>query len=158
MVIKGNGPSLLGRDWLRQLELDWNHINSLQGETLEGILDQHKDVFCEGLGTLKDYSAKIQVDPAVRPKFFKARPIPYAYKLKVEEELDKLTKLGIIEPIQFAEWAAPIVAVLKSDKKSIRICGGFKLTVNSASKVDRYPIPKLVICLPPWEVVKSLRN
>ena len=92
---------------------------------------------------LKDYSAKIHVDPAVRPKFFKARPIPYAYKLKVEEELDKLTKLGIIEPIQFAEWAAPIVAVLKSDKKSIRICGDFKVTVNSASKVDRYPIPKI---------------
>ena len=56
--------------------------------------------------------------------------------------MDKLTKLGIIEPIQFAEWAAPVVAVLKSDKKSIRICGDIKLTVSSASKVDRYPIPK----------------
>ena len=38
---------------------------------------------------------------------------------------------------------ALIVAVLKSDKKSIRICGDFKLTVNSASKIDCYPIPKI---------------
>ena len=36
-----------------------------------------------------------------------------------------------------------IVAVLKSDKKNIPICGDFKLIVNSASKVDRYLIPKI---------------
>ena len=136
MVIKGNGASLLGRDWLKHLELDWKAIYTLQRETLEVVLAQHKDVFQEGLGTLNGYSAKIHVDASAKPKFFKARTIPYAYKLKVEEELDRLVKLGIIEPVQFAEWAAPIVAVLKSDKKSIRICGDFKLTVNSVSKVD----------------------
>ncbi len=46
--------------------------------------------------------------------------------------------------MQTAEWAAPIVTVVKKDeKKSIRICGDFKCTVNSASKLDRYPIPKI---------------
>ena len=50
---------------------------------------------------------------------------------------------GIIEPVQFANWAAPIVPVVKSDGKSLRICGDFKLTVNQASKLDRYPIPKV---------------
>ena len=143
LVIKGNGPSLLGRDWLKHFELDWKAIYTPQRETLEVVLAQHKDVFQESLGTLNGYSAKIHVDASAKPKFFKARTIPYAYKLKVEEELDRLVKLGIIEPVQFAEWAAPIVAVLKSDKKSIRICGDFKLTVNSVSKVDRYPIPKI---------------
>ncbi len=48
----------------------------------------------------------------------------------------------IIEPVQFAEWAAPIVPVKKSDG-SIRICGDYKLTVNRASSVEQYPIPKV---------------
>ena len=61
----------------------------------------------------------------------------------VEDELDHLVQQGIIEPVQFADWAAPIVPVLKSDKKSVRICGDFKITVNQASKLDRYPIPKI---------------
>ena len=33
--------------------------------------------------------------------------------------------------------------MLKSDGKSLRICGDFQLTVNRASKLDRYPIPKI---------------
>ena len=53
----------------------------------------------------------------------------------MEKELDCLVQQEILEPVQFADWAAPIVPVLKSDKKSLRICGDFKMTVNSASKL-----------------------
>ena len=87
--------------------------------------------------------ARFLVDDKFKPKFCKARPVPYAMRALVEQELDRLTKEGIIEPVQFAEWAAPIVPVLRSDKKSVRICGDFKLTINQASKLDRYPIPKV---------------
>ena len=47
---------------------------------------------------------------------------------------------GIIEPVQHSQWAAPIVPVVKADG-SIRICGDYKLIVNTASKVDSYPLP-----------------
>ncbi len=33
--------------------------------------------------------------------------------------------------------------MLKPDKKTLRVCGDFKLTVNKASKLDKYPIPKI---------------
>ena len=36
----------------------------------------------------------------------------------------------------------PIVPVLKKDG-TVRICGDYKLTVNQASKVDSYPLPKI---------------
>ena len=49
---------------------------------------------------------------------------------------------GIITPISFSEWAAPIVPVIKNDK-TIRICGDFRVTINQASKLDQYPIPKV---------------
>ena len=49
---------------------------------------------------------------------------------------------GILEPVQYAEWAAPIVPVVKSDQ-SVRICGNFEQIINVASQVDRYPWPKM---------------
>ena len=60
----------------------------------------------------------------------------------MNQELDRLEKAGVIEPIQFADWAAPIVPVLKRDG-SMRICGDYKVTVNRAAKLDAYPIPRI---------------
>ena len=69
--------------------------------------------------------------------------MPYAYRELVNKELDRLVEQGILTPVPFADWAAPIVPVLKSDKRTVRICGDFKRTVNQVSKVDKYPIPKI---------------
>ena len=60
----------------------------------------------------------------------------------MDQELDQLVAEGILEPVQYAEWAAPIMPVVKSDQ-SVRICGDFKQTVNAASRVDRHPLPKV---------------
>ena len=46
-----------------------------------------------------------------------------------------------MESVEYAEWAAPIVPVLKNDQ-SVRICGDFKVTVNPVTKLDCHPIPK----------------
>ena len=43
--------------------------------------------------------------------------------------------------MEVSEWAAPIIPIVESDQ-SIRICGDYKKTVNQASKLDNYPIPK----------------
>ena len=48
----------------------------------------------------------------------------------VDAELDKLVEQGISTHVQSLESAAPIVLVLKSDKKHLRICGYFKQTIN----------------------------
>ena len=37
----------------------------------------------------------------------------------VEKEPDNLQSQGIIEPVTFSEWMAPIVPVLKADKASV---------------------------------------
>ncbi len=112
---------------------------------LEEILRRHPAVIKDELGTLKGYKAKIYVDPSVRPRFCKARSVPYAMLSLVEKELDRLPESEIIEPVEFADWAAPIVPVLKPDKTSIRTCGDVKMTVNyQPSKLDHYSIPKVV--------------
>jgi len=150
-VVRGTGPSLMGRDWLEHLNLDWKSIFRVDGSTnntnrerdseLEAILCKYPEVFKEGLGTLKGTKAKIHITQDAVPKYYKARPVPYALKEKIEQELDRLEKEGTIEPVQFSEWAAPIVPIVKEDK-SVRICGDYKVTINQASKLDNYPIPK----------------
>ena len=86
---------------------------------------------------------KIVTDPEATPHFRKARSVPYALRDKVDAELGRQVNKGTLEEVQFLDWAAPIVVVLRSDKSSIHICGNFKQTVNPVSKLDKYPIPKV---------------
>ena len=143
VVVGGSGPALMGRDWLSHIQLDWRQINQVHNASLHSLLSRYPGVFQEGLGTLKGFKARIYVDPETPPRFNPARSVPYALRDKVEKELQRLQEEGTLEPVEFAEWAAPIVAVLKRDKNSIRICGDFSVTVNPVSKLDRYPIPKI---------------
>jgi hypothetical protein len=50
--------------------------------------------------------------------------------------------MGIISPVQFSTWAAPIVPVLKQSG-GVRICGDYKITINQPCAVDSYPLPKV---------------
>ena len=146
LVVKPDGPSLMGRDWLNVVKLNWSEImqvNVVNHSDLESVINDHESVFKDELGTLKGTKAKIYVDKEATPRFCKARVVPYAMRKLVEDELDRLQQEGIIEPIQFSEWAAPIVPVMKADKSSVRICGDYKVTVNKAAKLDKYPIPKI---------------
>ena len=142
-IIAGDGPTLLGRDWLHKLKLNWPAICHLSSPvTLESVLDMHSSVFNEELGRVQGMSAKIHVEPGATPQFCKARPVPYALRGRVECKLDRLHESGVIEPVEFTEWAAPIVPVVKSDG-SVRICGDYKVTVNKVAKVDTYPLPRI---------------
>eukprot|EP00731_Ephydatia_muelleri_P035355 Em0116g7a len=47
-----------------------------------------------------------------------------------------------VRPVPFADWAAPIVPIVKEDG-TVRICGDYKLTVNQASKLESYPVPRV---------------
>ena len=61
----------------------------------------------QNLVSLKGYEATIYVDSDVQPHFCKAHSVLYALKAMVEKELQRLESEGIIEPVQFAEWATP---------------------------------------------------
>jgi len=141
VVVDGDGPNLLGRTWLRKIKLDWGAVYSCSTDC-DSVIRKFDKVFKDELGLIKSTNAVLYVDKEASPRFFKARPLPYALKEKVELELEQLVKDGVIEPVQFSEWAAPIVPIVKVDN-SIRICGDYKLTVNRVCKVDSYPIPKI---------------
>ena len=69
--------------------------------------------------------------------------MPYALQPKVEAALRKLEEDGVIKPVQFSKWAAPIVPVVKPDG-SVRFCGDYKVTlINCAANTVTYPLPKI---------------
>ena len=141
-VVSTDGPTLMGRDWLEKIKLDWHrihHLHSPSDRQVKQVLDRHPMVFSGTLGEISSSPATLYVDPFQTHRFFKARQVPYFLKNKVEFELNRLQKTGVISPVKFSEWAAPIVPVLKRDG-NIRICGDYKLTVNAVSKTDPYPL------------------
>lgn len=107
IVTQGNGPTLIGRDWLMTLRLDWQTIfrtETQTSHTLREVLAQNSEVFKPGLGTLQGATMKIHVDLDAQPRYHRPRSVPFALRSKVDEELQRLQSLGMIEPVQFSEF------------------------------------------------------
>ena len=140
-VVSGNGPNLLGRDWLTSLEVNLQNLNSISSTSpLQQLLASHPTVFGEDLGCYNGPPVKLAVNKDAQPTFYKARPVPFALRSKVEDELTRLQSQGIISPVKHSVWAAPIVPVLKNSGR-VRLCEDYKLTINKASPTETYPLP-----------------
>jgi hypothetical protein len=48
LIVAGTGPSLLGRDWLATIQLDWKGIHQVYNASLLSVLDRFPDVFGDG--------------------------------------------------------------------------------------------------------------
>ena len=108
---------------------------------LDEVLSEHKEVFQEELGVFKNVKATLHVRPDTTPKFCKPRSVLFALREPIEKELDRLVQQGVLEKVEYSEWAAPIVAVMKPDG-NVRICGDYKVTINQYLEVDKHPLPK----------------
>ena len=84
IVAPGKTVPLLGRDWMRALQLDWPLIHPQWANVK--LLDDYPTLFDSG-GKLKNTTVSLNIDQTVPPKFHKARPLPYTLRNKVEEEL-----------------------------------------------------------------------
>lgn len=109
---------------------------------MKHILERYKSVSDAGIGKLKGMKGKLTIQDGARPKLCKAREVAYTLRLRVEEELDRLQKEGVISSAKFSEWATPIVPIPKANGK-VRIVGDYKVTLNRAMKIEQYPLPKI---------------
>ena len=142
-----NKPTLLGWNWLNRIKLARGEIFSLTRSGLEDaksqlddLLAKHSDLFKDSYEGMKGLEAHITMKDGAKPIFVKPRRVPYALKDEVERELDKPEKNGVIVKTERSLWASPIVVVPKADK-SVRICGDYKITINSAVEDEQYPLP-----------------
>lgn len=148
IVVKGDKPPLLRRNWLQKISLNWKeifilrHVTPVSVLSLSDVLEKHKELFHDGYGKICDFKAKVRLQEGSQPIFHKPRPVPYALKEAVEKELDRLERNGIISQVGRSDWAAPIVVVPKKDK-TVRLCGDYKVTVNKCILAEEYPLPNV---------------
>jgi hypothetical protein len=148
VIVNGSGPSLLGLHWIRALQLDLNQLvhrtqlpshavhHVLGPDRLSSLSQQFAHVLNNQLGHCTKVQTHIEMNPDASPRFFKPRPLPFAYSDGVKAELQRNVDLGILQPVTTSRWATPIVAVRKQNG-SFRICGDFKVT-RTRKPPDRY--------------------
>eukprot|EP00731_Ephydatia_muelleri_P000773 Em0001g773a len=159
VVVEGEEAPLFGRNWLVQVDVAWDVLKNTfvqeckthaivascsQGQSpptgARGnppALDELSLEFWSR-GKIKDLKATIRVQSEATPKFFKPRPVAYALRERVEQELERLVAIGVIEPISHSEWAAPIVPVIKNngdiDELYANLQGGERFTILDLSE------------------------
>lgn len=148
-VVCETDSSLFGTPWMRLFDL-WNVAPSVYCRQVSEPVDAKKwiaelkdefaDVFNPSLGCCNAMEAKLTlIDPSAtvfRPK----REPPYHSRDKIEDELLRLEREGIISPVTHSRFAAPIVVVRKSNG-DLRICADYSTGLNDCLQPHEYPIP-----------------
>lgn len=113
---------------------------------LEAILMEHVDVFSQDendLGRTDIIMHHIDTEN-VRPVRQPLRRYPPAHLEAISQHVDNMLKQGTIEPAS-SPWASNIVLVKKKDG-SLRCCIDYR-QLNSVTKKDAYPLPRIDDCL-----------
>ena len=73
VIVAGDRPALLGRNWLESIKLDWPSIRAVTVDTgvasVDDVVKQHIAVFKDGYGLIKDFKITIHLRPDTTPVF-----------------------------------------------------------------------------------------
>ncbi|XP_031355111.1 uncharacterized protein K02A2.6-like [Photinus pyralis] len=130
-IVGDDVDSICGRQWIRILDLHKRPLNDLEihevtvtqansDELLKSFLKEFGDVFDDKLGRIPTMESNLQMLENTAPKFWRARPVPYALKDRVNAEIDRLEAMGVIEKVVHSQWGTPVVPI-----------------------DDKYPIPRI---------------
>ena len=116
--------------------------------TKNDVLQFYSNVFRPGRGSPLGTPMHIELDPNVRPVHAQVRRVPVVKLDRVNEELERLAKEGIIKPVsQPTDWLSNILVKEKPNGK-LRICIDPSQTINRAIRRPKYTIPTIEEKLP----------
>ena len=114
-------------------------------ESLHSVLKEFENnVLSNKIGKLKGHLVKLHIDKTVPPVAQRERRIPFALREKVNIEIEKLEKAGIIEDVtnEPTPWLNPLVIAIKPDGKSRRLCLDMRCANEAISRTN-YPTPTI---------------
>ena len=93
-IARKGEATLMGRDWLRKIRLNWDELKIHHlSSPISTLIDRYGSLFSEEQGELKGFTAHLALKEGGQ---IPAREIPYAMRAKVEADLDRLVKRGVI--------------------------------------------------------------
>ena len=120
VVVKGKLTPLIGLSASEQMKLLTVNEYNLHRVAAVAVNDDFADVYDRPLGTL-DGDVHLRVDSSVVPVVMPARRIPIAVRTQLHKELDRLTNLGVITPVQQpTPWVNQILAHCYHSEKNWR--------------------------------------
>lgn len=112
---------------------------SKKTQTVQKIIEEYTDAFEGDLGTLEGLR-KLNVDPSGPPSIAPSRRVPFAIKPKLKVELERLTYIGVLMPVdERTDWVSNLVIATK-ESGDLRLCLDPQ-QLNKALKRERYPLP-----------------
>lgn len=126
--------------WNMPLSTICNQVHADRSNAIQHYKARFPKVFRQGIGHCTKTKVRLFLKPEAMPVYKPKRPVPFTSVEKVDAELDRLQKLDIITPVDFSQWAAPIVVVKKPGGK-IRICADYSAGLNAALESNNYPLP-----------------
>ena len=131
-VIKGESGCLLSYKTATELELisviaqadtSVNATPAPSAISSTQLRSEYSDLF-DGIGKMKDFQVHLLIDPSVPPVTQPHRRIPFHLRKKLDTELDRLERQGIIEPVDGpTPWVSPLVVTPKpKNPDEIRLC------------------------------------
>ena len=146
-----NISSLLGKSTAEKLGVLKLLVNSLSSDSIE---NKYPQIISNSLGKLKNHNIKLHIDHSIPPVARKHYIILFHLRSKVKDEIKRLLKNDIIEPVDNkcpTDWISPVIIVPKHNSSDIRICIDMR-SANEAIKRTRHVTPTVD------EIIASVNN
>ena len=112
-------------------------LDKAQFQDVQEVLSKRSKIFTDSPGNVdfELHSVPMTTKSVVNVKQY---PLPFESEVILKEEVDKMLKLGVVEPSK-SPFASPVVLVKKPDG-STRVCLDFR-ALNRVTTFDAEPIP-----------------
>lgn len=153
LVVNVIESSEVNSELVEMLRINESQLGERERESLVRVVNKYRNVFSvndDDLGFCRTVTHSIDVGDC-KPIKQRYRRLHPPIKDKVEEELAKMERQGVIEK-SVSPWCSPLVPVRKKDG-SVRICIDYR-KLNSVTKVNCYPLPHIEDNLSQFEGAK----
>ena len=117
------------------------HLSQQQRNELQELLSEFPTLFNGKLKAYPHEKVHLDIDPNVKPKQIRPYALAKMHEKVFKDELDRLVKIGVLEPAGRSEWISGTFIRPKKDGK-VRWLSDFR-ALNSAIKRKVYHLPRI---------------